>query len=410
MLDRLVGDRPAYLRRYDGHMALANSAALKLAGITANTPNPAGGVIDRLDDGKTPSGILRDNAMALLEKVVPEPSDDEIREAIQAAMKAAAAVGITSIQDMEGSPPAVRAKLIRALHKLAEADKLDVRINLHWPIALQKQLADVGIAANFGNDFLRLGGVKGYMDGSLGSSTAKMFDPYASDKTTTGVFVTEPDAMRALVRSATDSGLLVAIHAIGDRANAEVLTIFEDLAARPGAGRFRIEHVQHLRVEDYPRFKKANVVASMQPYHIVDDGRWAEGRIGTKRCASSYAYRSLLDQGTRLAFGSDWPVAPLNPFLGIEAAVLRQTLDGKNPRGWFPEQAITVEEALKAYTTGSAYAAGQELERGLIKPGFLGDLVILQQDILDPNLRGKLGSILPKMTLLGGRVVSESKD
>ncbi len=405
ILDKYVPNRPAFLRRYDGHMALANSAALKLAQITADTKDPPGGVIERLADGKTPSGILKDNAMDLLDKLIPEPEDAEIREAILAATQSCAKVGITSVQDMDGSAPATRRKLFRILQELDHSEKLTLRVDLRWPIAAARELANVGVQANFGSDFVRIGGVKGFMDGSLGSSTAMMFEPYVSNAATTGVFVTEPSVMKGLIRTANDAGLSIAIHAIGDRANAELLTLFTELNAPKN--RFRIEHAQHLRLEDIARFAKAGVIASMQPYHVADDGRWAEGRIGAKRCESSYAFRSLLDSGAVLAFGSDWPVAPLNPMLGIDAAVNRRTLDGKYPNGWFPAQRITVTEALRASTYGSAFAAFQEKERGTLSFGALADLVILSADPLDPDNRSRLGKIVVDTTIVGGTVVFE---
>jgi hypothetical protein len=249
------------------------------------------------------------------------------------------------------------------------------------------------------------------MDGSLGASSAKFFEPFSHLPDTTGLFVTRPGSMRQLVRSADAGGLSVAIHAIGDRANADLLDIFAEVAKDNGAKdrRFRVEHVQHLRPADYPRFKQLGVVASMQPYHVVDDGRWAEGRIGTERCRSSYAYRSLLDAGAVLAFGSDWPVAPLDVPAGIDAAVNRRTLDGKHPGGWFPEQRITVEEAVRAYTVGSAYGAHQETEKGSVSVGKLADLVVFSKDVFDPKQKDAIGEAKVDVTVVGGKVVYERK-
>lgn len=411
LLDKYVKERPVFIRRYDGHMGVANSAALKLAGVTAATKDPPGGVIYRLADGKTPSGVLKDNAMSLVDRLTPEPGDEEILEALLAAQKAAAEVGVTSVQDLDGSAPETRRKLFRIYQKLARDGKLTCRIDLRWPIAAYKELANAGLAADFGNDFVRVGGVKGFMDGSLGSSTAKMFAPYEGEPKNTGVYVTEPDAMRSLVRGADAAGLNVCVHAIGDQANAVLLDLFADVAKQNGAKdrRFRIEHVQHLRPDDYKRFKELNVIASMQPFHVIDDGRWAEGRIGAKRCASSYAYRSLLDSGAMLAFGSDWPVAPLDPLVGLNAAVNRRPLDGKHPNGWFPEQRITVAEALEAYTLGSAFAGFQEADRGSITEGKLADFVLLSRDILAASERDKFGETKVLLTVVGGKVVFERK-
>lgn len=410
-VDKYVKDRPVFIRRYDGHMALANSAALKLAGITADTKDPPGGVIARLADGKTPSGVLKDNAMSLVDKLVPEPGDEEILEAVLAAQKAAAENGVTSAQDLDGNSAETRRKLFRIYQQLARDGKLTCRLDLRWPIAAYKELANAGVAANFGNDFVRIGGVKGFMDGSLGSSTAKMFDPYASDAKTTGVYVTEPDTMRSYIRGADTAGLNVCVHAIGDQANAKLLDLFGDVVKQNGVRdrRFRIEHVQHLRTEDYKRFKELGVVASMQPYHVIDDGRWAEGRIGARRCASSYAYRSLLDAGATLAFGSDWPVAPLDVLAGIDAAVNRRTLDGKHPGGWFPDQRITVAEAVSAYTLGSAFAGSQEKDRGSIAVGKLADFALLSRDIFAPTEKDRIAETKALLTVVGGKVVYERK-
>ena len=410
-VDKYVKDRPVFIDRYDGHMSLANSAALKLAGVTAGTMDVPGGVIDRLADGKTPSGLLRDAAAGLVGRLVPEPDDEAIAEAVGGAFREFMTAGITSVQDMEGSSPAVRRKLLRALQRGARDGRLTCRVDVRWPIAQQREVAAVGAEANFGGHFVRVGGLKGFMDGSLGSSTARMFAPYEGGSKNTGVFVTQPDTMRALVRSADAAGLNVAVHAIGDEANAALLDLFGEVAKANGPRdrRFRIEHAQHLRPADYGRFKALGVVASMQPYHVVDDGRWAEGRIGAERCRASYAYRSLLDAGAVLAFGSDWPVAPLNPLLGIDAAVNRRPLDGKHPGGWFPEQKITVAEAVAAYTRGSAYAAGQEADRGTIEPGKLADIVVLERDIFDPAERDRIGETRVMMVVFNGRRLFELK-
>jgi len=410
-LDKYVPNRPVFLRRYDGHMALANTLALKKAGITADTKDPPGGVIERLPDGKTPSGALKDNAMSLLDKLIPEPDDAEIAEAVRAAMKACAENGVTSATDMDGSAAVTRRKYVRTLQRLAAKGDLTVRLSVHTPIAFNSDTTAAGIEANFGNEFVRLGGVKGFMDGSLGSSTAKMFTGYDSDPKTTGVYVTQPELMKTYVKAADAGGLSVAIHAIGDQANAVLLDIFGEVAKANGPRdrRFRIEHAQHLRPEDYKRFKLTGVVASMQPYHVIDDGRWAEGRIGAKRCESSYAYRGLLDAGAVLAFGSDWPVAPLDVLAGIDAALNRRPLDGKHPNGWFPEQRITVAEALTAYTRGSAFASHQDDEKGTIAVGKFADFIILSRDIFAKAEQDKIAEVKVDATVVGGKVVFERR-
>jgi predicted amidohydrolase YtcJ len=412
LIDRYVADRPVFLRRYDGHMGVVNSLVLKMAGIMEQTADPAGGVIYRLSGSKKPSGLLRDNAMDLVAGLIPAPSEAEVAEGVTAALKEAAQNGVTSVQDMEGSDDATRHKLFRLYQQLAKSGQLTLRVDLRWPIAEWQRLADLGVTAGMGNDWVRIGGVKGFIDGSLGSSTAKMFEPFVNEPGSTGVYVTPPAKMRDYVLAADRAGLSVAVHAIGDRGNADMLDIFADVARQNGPRdrRFRIEHAQHLRPQDYHRFKDLSVIASMQPYHAIDDGRWAEGRIGAKRCASSYAFRALLDAGARLAFGSDWSVAPLSPLLGIDAAVNRRTLDGKDPMGWFPEQRITVAESIRAYTIDSAYAAFEEKDRGSLEAGKLADLVVLSRDILSQTDRDHLAETEVLLTMVGGKVVYEKKE
>jgi predicted amidohydrolase YtcJ len=383
-----------------------------MAGITEKTADPAGGVIYRLNGSQKPSGLLRDNAMDLVAGLIPAPSEAAIAEAVNAALKEAAQNGVTSMQDMEGSDDATRQKLFRLYQQLANSGQLTARIDLRWPLAEWKRLADLGVTTSLGDDWIRIGGVKGFIDGSLGSSTAKMFEPFVNEPGSTGVYVTPLAKMREYVLGVDQAGLSVAVHAIGDRGNAEMLDIFAEVAKQNGPRdrRFRIEHAQHLRPEDYSRFKEIGVIASMQPYHAIDDGRWAEGRIGAKRCASSYAFRSLLDAGAKLAFGSDWSVAPLSPILGIDAAVNRRTLDGKHPMGWFPEQRITVAESIRAYTLDSAYAGFEEKDRGSLEVGKLADLVVLSRDILGESERDHMAETEVLLTMVGGKVVYEKKE
>jgi predicted amidohydrolase YtcJ len=409
LIDKYLADRPVFLRRYDGHMAVVNSVVLRKANITAKTADPSGGVIYRKPGTKEPTGLLRDNAMGLVDGLVPAPSETEIIEAVHAALAEARENGVTSVQDMEGSGDAARRILFRVYQQLARHGKLTVRIDLRWPLGEWQALAKMGVETGFGDDWVKVGGLKGFVDGSLGSSTAKMFEPFVNEPGSTGVYVTPLDKLRRDVIAADRAGLSVAVHAIGDRANAELLDIYAEAAKTNGPRdrRFRVEHAQHLRPEDYPRFKELGVIASMQPYHVIDDGRWAEGRIGAKRCASSYAFRSLRDAGAKLAFGSDWSVAPLSPILGIDAAVNRRTLDGKHPKGWFPEQRISVAEAIEAYTLNSAYAGFEEKDRGSIEAGKLADLVVLSRDILAEKERDHIAEAIVVMTVVGGKVVYE---
>lgn len=404
LIDRCAGERPVWLTRYDGHMGVANSRALALAGIRSETPDPPGGAIDRKPGSREPSGILRDNAMQLMEAAVPEPSEDEIAQAVSAALAELGRNGVVAVDDMAGAPPQTTRLLLRRYQELARKGELSARIGFFWPLTDFQKLAALGVEASLGGDFVRIGGVKGFADGSLGSSTAKMFAPYLNEPGTTGIFVTEPRRLRELIRAADAAGLQIAVHAIGDRANAELLDAFAEAekANGPRDRRFRDEHAQHTRAQDIPRFAALGVVASMQPYHAVDDGRWAEGRVAREVLQSSYACRSLLDAGARVAFGSDWPVAPVSALLGIDAAVHRRTLDGKHPDGWFPAQRIPVEEAVAAYTRTAAWADRRERDEGTIEPGKLADLVVLTRDIFaDPEI----AAAQVAMTIVGGRVV-----
>jgi predicted amidohydrolase YtcJ len=362
-------------------MALANSQALKLAGITRDTPDPPGGTIVR-DAAGEPTGALKDAAMERVYRVIPEPSGDQIADAVRAAMRYAAENGVTSVQDMSAAPG-----ILRVYQTLLARGELTVRISGHQPLATWERLAAVGLRADFGGEKLHIGGLKGFADGSVGSTTALFFEPYLDAPNTSGLANSEmiPESkMQTHILGADRAGLQVAVHAIGDKANHLVLGMYEEAERQNSARdrRFRIEHAQHLRMDDIPRFGKLHVIASMQPYHCIDDGRWAEKRIGPERAKGTYAFRALLDSGAVLAFGSDWDVAPMVPLMGIYAAATRRTLDGKHPDGWIPEQKISVAEAIRAYTMGSAYASFDEKIKGSIEPGKLADMVVVSDDIL----------------------------
>ncbi len=404
MLDPATGDHPTCLSRQDGHMMVCNSLALRLAGITRKTPDPPGGMIVRDASGE-PTGILKDAAMDAISAVRPARTQEELLEALRAAMAHAASVGVASVQDLPGTPGD-----LDAWARLRERGELTVRVDYRLSLTDWENAA--ARRSSMKNDeWVRVAGVKGFMDGSLGSSTALFFQPYSDEAGNCGVHSAQAiplSKMEERVAAADRAGLQVVVHAIGDRANAEILDLFERVARTNGPRdrRFRVEHAQHLRPADVPRFARLGVIASMQPYHAVDDGRWAEARIGTERCRTSYALRSLLDAGARVAFGSDWDVAPLSPIAGIEAAATRRTIDGKNPMGWHPEQRIAVEEALAAYTTGGAYAAFAETERGSLAAGRLADFVILSADLLSVAPE-EIGRVRVDATLVGGRVVFE---
>jgi predicted amidohydrolase YtcJ len=412
-IDSVTQNNPVWVNRSDGHMMLANALAMKLAGITKATPDVPGGVIVRDKDG-APTGIFKDAAKDLIERVIPPPSDAQIDEALLAAQKYALDNGVTSVQDMgfTGSHAAdMQALVVRGYQRLMSEGKWKVRVSARFPLDHYQRLTGLGIAANFGNDTLVLGSVKAFADGSLGSGTAWFFQPYDDAPGNSGVpteQLAHPEKMFADMKSADQAGLHIAIHAIGDRANKTILDMYQRLEEEDGPAdrRLRIEHAQHLRPEDIPRFAQLHVIASVQPYHAIDDGRWAEKRIGHKRAETTYAFRSLLDAGTVLAFGSDWFVAPINPLVGIYAATTRRTLDGKNPDGWFPEQKITVKQAVHAYTVGSAFAESQDDIKGSIAPGKLADFTVLSADIfaMDPV---QIEAVKPVLTVLGGEIVRQ---
>jgi predicted amidohydrolase YtcJ len=404
MIDELTPDHPVFVSRLDGHMALANSLALRLGGITRDTPDPAGGTIVRDQQGE-PTGLLKDNAMDPVWAVIPSPTLAQRVEAARAALREAARLGVTSLNDMSGGDAAFED--IRAYQQLLREGALTARIYAFVPLASYRRLASAGVEKSFGDPRLRIGGLKGFADGSLGSSTAWFYEPYEDNPTNAGLRMPSlgDGSMQTAVREATEANLHVAIHAIGDRANDDILAIYEKDAGMRNR-RFRIEHAQHLNPALIKRFAEDRVIASMQPYHAIDDGRWADRKIGKRRSAYTYAFRSLLDAGAILTFGSDWTVAPLDPILGIYAAVTRRTIDGRNPGGWVPEQKISIDEALRCYTVNNAYAMFREQELGKIAPGYLADLVALSQDLLTippPEIdRTKV-----ELTIMDGQVVFE---
>ncbi|HEX8409017.1 MAG TPA: amidohydrolase [Thermoanaerobaculia bacterium] len=403
MIDAATPDNPVFVARLDGHMALANSVALKLAGITRDSKDPAGGTIVRDANGE-PTGLLKDAAMSAVYAVIPPVSLDERVASARAGLREAARFGVTSFCDVSDSEAF---EDFRAYQRLERDGELTARVYQFVPLSEYERLKKAGVEKRYGNERLRIGGLKGFADGSLGSSTAAFYEPFVGEPENRGLVMEElsSGAMAKWVADADAHNLHIAIHAIGDRANADVLSLFE---SRPDfrTRRFRVEHAQHLNPELIKRFADGRVVASMQPYHAIDDGRWAEKKIGRERAKQTYAFRSLLDAGAILTFGSDATVAPLNPLLGIYAAVTRRTLDGKNPNGWIPEQKITVEEALRCYTRNNAYAMFAEKEVGRIAPGMLADVVILSDDLftIAPE---KIDKVQVDVTIFDGKVIYE---
>jgi hypothetical protein len=407
MIDAATPDHPVYVNRLDGHMALANSLALKLAGVTRETKDPPGGLIVRDARMGEPMGILKDGAESLVDRVVPDKTFDEKHIAAKAACEHAAQVGVTSVTDMSADGD------VGLYQYMLEHGELKTRMYAIRSIVSWEVLAKTGVRAAFGSDRLRIGGLKGFADGSLGSSTAFFFEPYSDTPDTRGLLFDQmlPEGtMLKRVEGADKVGLQVMIHAIGDEANLRILDIYRQAAEQNGPRdrRFRIEHAQHLRPSEIARFGTQKVIASMQPYHEADDGRWCDKRIGPERSKSTYAFRSLLNAGAVLAFGSDWTVAPLNPLEGIKAAVTRQTLDGKHPNGWNPEQKLTVDEAVRAFTVGSAYAEFAEKVKGTITPGKLADLVMIDRDLYQIN-PADIDKARVLLTLMDGEVVWEAK-
>ncbi|MBA3318696.1 MAG: amidohydrolase, partial [Gemmatimonadales bacterium] len=400
-IDSVTPNNPVMLYRLDGHMALANSAALRLAKVGPDTKDISGGVIVRDPRTKEPTGVLKDEAMGPVYAAMPSPTNEQRDAALKRALAHAASHGVTGFAHVSVEL-ADLATYIRA----KQAGTLTARAALYFPISKWKDVADSVARLGRGDDWVWIGGVKGYMDGSLGSTTAYFYQPYQDDPSTPGILTTPEDSMRAWIGAADSAGLQVAVHAIGEKANGILLQIFDSVGTAHGVRdrRFRVEHAQHLRREDIAQFGRLGVVASMQPYHAIDDGRWAEKRIGPERIKTTYAFRSLLDQGAVLAFGSDWTVAPIEPLLGIYAAVTRRTLDGKNPRGWVPQEKISVEEALHAYTAGDAYGVFAEDRRGKLAPGYLADLVLLDRDLTRIPPEG-IEQAAVKATVVGGRVV-----
>lgn len=400
-IDAVSADNPVWITRLDGHMALANSLALELAGVDSDTADVAGGTIVRDSTGE-PTGVLKDNAMALVAAVVPAASDAQLDREVAAASAHVAAQGVTSVHDM-ADPGWPSLAAYRRAHQRGE---LRTRIYAVMPLSDWERVRDEVTSHGAGDEWLRIGGLKGFMDGSLGSHTAAFLDPFTDAPDDTGLLLHPLEQIRDWVGAADAAGLHLMVHAIGDRAIRELLDIFGSVAAANGPRdrRFRVEHAQHIHPDDLARFAEQGVVASMQPYHAIDDGRWAEKVIGPARIKTTYAFRSLLDSGARLAFGSDWDVAPATPLEGIYAAVTRRTLDGANPAGWVPEQKITVEQALRAYTIDAAYAAYEETLKGSLEPGKLADLVLIDRDISQvPPESIREARVL--MTVVGGQVV-----
>jgi predicted amidohydrolase YtcJ len=403
MIDAVTPDTPVFVSRYDGHMGLANSVALRLAGITAKTADPPGGTVVRDAQGN-PTGALKDAATDYMDKVIPPLSHDQRVKVVKRALEHAASLGVTSVQHMVASY-----EDIAVYSELLQGGELTTRIYAAPLITHVDDQAKLGIGHAFGGPYLRIGALKAFADGSLGSGTAYFYEPFLNQGNNRGLLSDEMhpiSLMRDRMMKADAAGLQICTHAIGDEGISDILDLYADVIKAHGDAdrRFRIEHAQHMAAKDFDRFAQMHVIASVQPYHAIDDGRFAEGHIGHDRASRTYAFRTFLDHGVRLAFGTDWEVAPLNPLLGVYAAVTRATLDGKNPNGWFPDQKLTVAEAIEAYTMGSAYAEFQEKQKGSITPGKLADMVLLSDDIFSIESE-KIRDVKVLNTFVGGKLV-----
>ena len=399
-IDSVTPNNPVFVNRLDGHMALANSAALRAAGVTRATPTPPGGEIVRDPTGE-PLGVFKDQAMDLVWRVFPQPAPEKRDSALARAMAHAASLGVTATAHMSASWAD-----LASYRRMQHAGRMTLRVAVYLPLDQWRAVADTVTRAGQGDDWVRIGGVKGYMDGSAGSRTAYFFEPFSDSAGYSGLMQHTETEMRTWIGAADSAGLQVAVHAIGDRANALLLAIFDSVARVHGARdrRFRDEHAQHLRPQEIPLFGALRVVPSMQPYHAIDDGRWLQKRIGPVRIRTTYAFRSLIGADAPLAFGSDWTVAPLDPILGVYAAVTRRTLDGRNPGGWIPDQKITVGEALRAYTYGNAWATFMERKWGALAAGRYADIVVLDRDLFGVPAEA-IGSVRVRYTIVGGRIV-----
>ncbi|MGB7394438.1 MAG: amidohydrolase [Pricia sp.] len=404
-IDEHTQENPVVVGRLDGHMILANSAALEIAGIDKNTPEVSGGEIVRNEDG-TPTGILKDNAMDLMFSKMPDMSETEKETTFKTAMEYLLSNGVTSVHDVNGLSSSSGS--YGPAQKLRKAGELALRIYAIKPLRHWKELADT----QYEDDkWLKTGGLKGFVDGSLGSHTAAFKESYTDQPDDKGFFINSEEDLYGWISEADKADLQILVHAIGDRAIHSLLNIYERIIEQNGKKdrRLRIEHAQHIAPEDIKRFADLGVIASMQPYHAIDDGRWAEQLIGPQRIKTTYAFKSLIDAKATVVFGSDWAVAPATPLEGLYAAVTRRTLDDKNPNGWVPEQKITVQQALTAYTKDAAYASFEENIKGTLEKGKLADFVIIDKDLtqIDPD-NIKDAKVL--QTFVGGKKVFDANE
>jgi predicted amidohydrolase YtcJ len=405
-LDAVAGDRPVWLQRVDGHAGWANSRALAAAGITRETPDPAGGKIMR-DASGNPTGVLVDGATALMEKVLPRETEAEARAALDRALEDIASVGLTSVHDA-----GIGIDEDRLYRDYADHGKLTARIYamIMGTGADFDQLAKNGPLKDYAHGMYALRAVKLYADGALGSRGAALLAPYSDEPSSRGLLFHKDAEIDAMMHKAMARGYQVNVHAIGDAGNRQILDGFEKEIAATGsaARRHRIEHAQVVALSDIPRFKSLGIIPSMQPTHATSDKNMAEQRIGSERMQGAYAWRTFLRQGSRIACGSDFPVESPNPFFGIHAAVTREDNDGQPIAGWHPEQAMSLKEAFRCFTLDAAYAGHQENTLGSLEPGKQADFIVVDHDLFAMPARDihKMGVL---QTWVGGRQVYQKR-
>ncbi len=404
-LDAISPNNPVYLTAKSLHASWANTAALKLANVTSQTPNPQNGQIQRDEKGNA-TGILLESAMELVGSLVPEPSINEIADAIEKTQSTLWEMGLTGVHDFD------RRDSFMALQRLHAQGKLKLRVLKNLPVELLDQAYELGLGAGFGDDWLRIGSIKAFMDGALGPHTAAMFQPYIGEESNRGILNMDGEELFEHGRKAAQVGLAMTVHAIGDRANHEVLNAYEQLRTYEKenhlpARRHRIEHVQVLHPDDAARLGKMNIIASMQPIHATSDMLMADAFWG-ERARLAYAMKTQLDHGARLALGSDAPVESPNPFWGLYAAVTRRRADGSpSADGWYPEQKLTMAQAWEGYTLGPSYAANMENRLGRLAPNYLADLIVLERDPFTCNVDDLL-TMQSSATMVGGEWVYTS--
>jgi predicted amidohydrolase YtcJ len=406
-IDSVSGDHPIFISRYDGHMAFANSKAMQLAGVDVNTVSPSGGVVVKNAKGEL-TGCFKDQAMSLIDRAIPAPSENELEAYYKAAATHALERGVTQVCDMGSYGGWADLETYR---RVASKNNALIRMYSFVPLATWSRLDSFVQKNGRGDDMLKWGGLKGYVDGSLGSTTAWFHQPYLDDPKSHGLTITDTTDLRNWVLGADKAGLHVAVHAIGDRANDFILAVYAEAQKSNGSRdrRFRVEHAQHIQLGAIPHFANQQVIASMHPYHLYDDGIWANKRLDEERLRGTYAFKEMMNGGVRVTFGSDWPVAPVDAMYGIYAAVTRQTGDGKNEKGWYPDQKIAVEDALKAYTVNNAYASFMDGKTGMLKVGAYADFAVLEQDLrkIDPV---QIKAVKVVSTVLNGKEVFRRKD